>query len=181
MRRSAGVLVLLTVAAGLAFAQGGSDKAAARPSATVAKSVVADKDAIVAGDKESIAALFREYSRCVMSNDLAGYLALHEGDAYKMPPDAPMYQIGAAAQSLKVAWDKRAAGYTTEMRIDPKEIVVFGDHAYSMGTYYVAGTPKAGGDPIVTDGKFLTLFDKGSDGKWRIRRDCYNSNVPPKK
>jgi steroid delta-isomerase-like uncharacterized protein len=42
-------------------------------------------------------------------------------------------------------------------------------------------TPKAGGETIhaMRDGKALTLYERQSDGSWKIVYDCFNSNVPP--
>jgi hypothetical protein len=43
-------------------------------------------------------------------------------------------------------------------------------------------TPKAGGETInaVPDAKDLCLYERQSDGSWKIIYDCNNSNVPPK-
>jgi ketosteroid isomerase-like protein len=40
-------------------------------------------------------------------------------------------------------------------------------------------TPKEGGDRIeaMPDGKALTLYERQSDGTWKIVCDCFNSNV----
>ncbi len=66
-----------------------------------------------------------------------------------------------------------------EMSIQPMEIEVQVDYAYSMGTYSQKFTPKAGGRTTVFEGKFLDVLHKDSDGKWMILRDCYNSNNHP--
>jgi ketosteroid isomerase-like protein len=158
MKRSMVVLTLLTAAATLACASGVGERAEA-------------------ADKAAIAAAFEQYCRCAMEGDAEAFLELHDRDAYKMPQDRPMFQIWEVADSIKGSFAKSKEQMTTEMRIDPQEIVILGDHAYAMGTYYKAVTPKSGGDPAITDGKFLTVFRKNDEGEWKILRDCYNNNV----
>jgi ketosteroid isomerase-like protein len=46
--------------------------------------------------------------------------------------------------------------------------------------YVHPNAPKAGGPESLFDGKFLTVFKRQPDGSWKIYRDCFNSNVPPK-
>jgi len=60
------------------------------------------------------------------------------------------------------------------------EIVVTGPWGYSRGTYTQDLTARSTGKTIHVDGKFLTIFKKQMDGSWKIYRDCFNSNVPPK-
>jgi ketosteroid isomerase-like protein len=66
------------------------------------------------------------------------------------------------------------------MAINPLEVVVAGPWAYSRGLYTQDLTSKATGNVAHVDGKFLTIFRKQPDGSWKIYRDCFNSNVPPK-
>jgi uncharacterized protein (TIGR02246 family) len=158
MKIGMAVLTLLIVVATLAYASGDAERAKAE-------------------DKEAIAELWEEYCRCAMEGDAEAFLELHDRDAYKMPQDSPMFQIWEAAESLKGNFAKMKEQMNTEMSIDPQEIVILGDYAYSMGTYYKVVTPKSGGNPAVTDGKFLTILRKNDEGEWKILRDCYNNNV----
>ena len=58
---------------------------------------------------------------------------------------------------------------------------VYGDLGLTRCDYRLDATPKAGGETIqvMRDGKALTLYERQSDGSWRIVYDCFNSNVPP--
>lgn len=64
------------------------------------------------------------------------------------------------------------------MVVTTKEVIVSGDWAFAHGVYTDESTPKAGGKTAYTDGKFLTVFKRGPDGKWRIYADTSSSNVP---
>ena len=132
-----------------------------------------------AADRAAIEALWNEYARSAAEADVDAFLAIHDQDAYKMPQDQQMFQLWKIETQFRSQRLAKAEAYKTQMRVEPTEIVIMGDYAYTMGTYYKTDTPKSGGTPIVTDGKFLTVLIKGEDGTWRILRDCYNSNVPP--
>jgi ketosteroid isomerase-like protein len=167
MKQFVVVPVLFFALATLVFAAGNSER------------TVAAKETVSSGaaDKAAIAAIWKEYSQFVMNHDAEGYLGLHDRDAYKMPQGQPMFQIWAIADKIKAKFAAAAEKYTTEMRIDPMETTILGNYAYSMGTYYKADKPKAGGAPIVIDGKFLTILRKDANGNWKILRDSYSSNV----
>jgi ketosteroid isomerase-like protein len=61
------------------------------------------------------------------------------------------------------------------MSIMPKETVILGDMAWSMGTYTIDYTTADG--PAQIDGKFLTLLRRQDDGSWGIYRDIFNLNT----
>ena len=59
---------------------------------------------------------------------------------------------------------------------------VWGDIGLTRCTYVLTMTPKTGGDTIevMPDGKALTLFERQSDGSWKIKYDYFNSSLPEK-
>jgi len=63
-----------------------------------------------------------------------------------------------------------------------EETKVYGDLGLTRCTYTLKMTPKAGGETIIAmpDGKALTLYERQSDGSWKIKYDIFNSNAPPK-
>ena len=70
--------------------------------------------------------------------------------------------------------------FDTKMSITPLEIVVMGPWAYSRGVYTQDLAAKSTGKVTHVDGKFLTILKQQPGGSWKIFRDCFNSNVPPK-
>ncbi len=166
MKKCLYVFSLLAVLTPLVFAAG---KAEAQPVS----------QASVTADKASIERLWVNYSKYAMEGNFDAFLSLHDRSAYKMPQDQSMFQIWAAADNVRTAWTNRVKNADMQMSINPKEIVIMGDYAYSMGVYTQILTPKTGGSTTRFDGKFLTVLHKDSDGNWKILRDCYNSNTPP--
>ena len=166
MKKCFYLFVLLAVLTPLVFAAGKPEAQSTSKSSTDA-------------DKAAIENLWTNYSKYAMEGNFDAFLTLHDRDAYKMPQNQPMFQIWVAADNVRTAWTNRVKNATMQMSIDPKEIVIMGDYAYSMGVYKQILTPKAGGASTTFDGKFLTLLHKDSSGNWKILRDCYNSNTPP--
>jgi uncharacterized protein (TIGR02246 family) len=112
------------------------------------------------------------------SSDFDLWISLWADDATRMAPNAPP-QIGKdqIREAVKPAFD----AFDLDMTIHLEEAKVRGDLGLTRATYTLRITPKAGGDEIVVDpdGKALTLYERQSDGSWKIVYDCFNSNVPP--
>jgi len=155
-------VALLAIGAGATFPSGGREDAGGREAA----------------DQAAIAALWEEYGQSRMDGDAARWLAIHDMEALKMPQDGPMFAIRDIAAKLQALWDRQDEAATTEMKVMPRETVILGDYAYSMGTYTKKGTPIGGGEPALFEGKFLTILRRDPEGKWIIHRDCYNSSTP---
>jgi ketosteroid isomerase-like protein len=94
-----------------------------------------------------------------------------------MPPDTPA-QIGIEQirEAQKPAFDQMTLDVTV---ISIEDAKVYGDLGLTRCEATVDMTPKAGGETIHFMGKALTLFERQSDGSWKIIYDCFNSNVPP--
>jgi hypothetical protein len=129
-------------------------------------------------DRAAIATLWTNYSKDAMEGNFDAFLQLHDRDAYKMPQDQPMFQPWVVADTMRASWTKRVQVNTMQMSVVPKEIVLMGDYAYTMGTYTQALTPKTGGNTSVFDGKFLAVVHRNPGSKWQIYRACYNGNLP---
>ena len=67
-----------------------------------------------------------------------------------------------------------------QMSIANEEVKISGDLACSHGNYKVSMTPKAGGETIMIDGKYLSIEERQADGSWKIIRSCFNDNAPLK-
>ena len=128
-------------------------------------------------DIAAIEQLWDNYALANNTGDLELYMSLMADDIVKMPPNKPAF---SGKELLREKKEKGYANYTVEMAIYNEEVQVDGDLAFSRGTYTVSQTPKAGGETVYVDGKYLTILKRQPDGSWKIYRDCYNSNVPPK-
>lgn len=131
-------------------------------------------------DTAAIKQLWMNYTAFVEKGDAQSWLGLWDAEGLQMRPDASARTKAELDAQVPGAFKARTEANDTKMSINPLEIVSAGPWAYSRGTYTQDLTAKATGQTIHVDGKFLTIFRKQASGAWKIYRDCFNSNVPPK-
>ena len=131
-------------------------------------------------DITAINEVLPQYAVAVNTGDFDLWISLWADDGVQMPPDTPA-RIGKEQirEVMKPAFDQMNADIIIHSIEDAK---VYGDLGLTRCTYTLKMTPKAGGETInaMPNGKALTLFERQSDGSWKILYDCFNSNVPPK-
>ncbi len=91
-----------------------------------------------------------------------------------MPPDAPQAEgrdeILAAATKVF-----GAPGFSLEWSSSGAQVAPSGDQGYSTGTYtQMFGSPV----PVRIEGKYLTLWERDDEGRWRVVVDMFNANAP---
>jgi uncharacterized protein (TIGR02246 family) len=127
-------------------------------------------------DVAQVYELWNEIAAAANEGDLDRWIAFWIDDGIQMPPGAPRRvgkaQIRKGMQSLFDRFD------TVKMLIQPEEVRIMGDRAYSHGSYELEMAPKAGGEPQRYSGKFLDVLEKQVDGTWKIAIDCHNCNTP---
>ena len=131
-------------------------------------------------DITAIKGMLDQYAVGCNTGDFDLWISLWADDGVQMPPDTPA-RMGKEQirEAMKPAFDQMNLDIAIH---DIKEAKVYGDLGLTVCTYTLKMTPKAGGETInaMPDGKALTLYERQSDGSWRIVYDCFNSNVPPK-
>jgi uncharacterized protein (TIGR02246 family) len=128
-------------------------------------------------DVAQVYQLWNEVAAAAVDGDLERWIALWIDDGIQMPPGAPRRvgkaQIRRGMQPLFDDFD------TVKMLIQPEEVRILGDRAYSQGTYELEIALKGGGESKRYSGKFLDILEKHIDGSWKIAIDCHNCNAPP--
>jgi len=125
---------------------------------------------------KTVAALYREYEASVLAGDVERWVAQWVEDGVQLPPDFPM---NVGRDQIREWMEGMFESFRfLEFDIAEEDVEASGDVASAYGTYTWLAEPRAGGDQISYDGKFLTLFRKQPDGSWKIYRDVFNSNVP---
>ena len=131
-------------------------------------------------DITAIKEIGNQYAVACNTGDFDLWISLWADDGVQMPPGTPA-RIGKEQirEGMKPAFDQMNLDITIHSIDDVK---VYGDLGLSRGTYTLKMTPKAGGETIIAmpDGKALTLYERQSDGSWKIKYDIFNSNAPPK-
>ena len=131
----------------------------------------------VEADIVAINEIWIQYAGSFNSGDLDSWISLWTDNGIQMAPDDPAV-IGK--EQIRAKYESIFPQFIFKMAIANEEVRVAGDLAFSRGNYTFSMTPKAGGETIEIDGKYLTILERQTDGSWRILRDCFNSDVPPK-
>jgi uncharacterized protein (TIGR02246 family) len=119
--------------------------------------------------------IWNQYSSSLNSGDLDRWMSLWTESGVQMPPgEPPVIGKDRIRARNKGVLDQ----FTFNMGISNEEVEVAGDWACARGTYKATLTPKAGGEAIHVDGKYMTILQKQADGSWKVHRDIFNSNVP---
>jgi len=134
------------------------------------------QERVQVADVAQIYDLWNEYAAAANDGDIERWIALWIDDGIQMPPDATRRvekaEIRRGMQPLFDLFDTR------KMIIQPEEVRILGDRAYSHGAFEFEMAPKGGGEAKSYSGKFLDILEKQIDGTWKIAIDCHNHNTP---
>jgi uncharacterized protein (TIGR02246 family) len=140
----------------------------AKPVTEEAPSTEADVAAIKSVDKKFLAAM--------NAGDASTMLNLCADDIVIMPPN----ETAVTGREATGSWTQSFVdNITVDETWSSEEVVVFGDWAFSRGTWAGTNTPKAGGEAIQDNGKYLWILKRQSDGSWKYARFIWNSDNPP--
>jgi len=136
-------------------------------------------EADLEADKAAIKEVLSQYETAVNNGDFNMWISLWTDTGVQLPPNYPSRSgITQITEGMKPAFNQM----NLEINITSvEEVRVFGKMGLTRCSYNLALTPKDGGDQIIAepDGKALTLYEKQSDGTWKIAYDCFNTNVTP--
>jgi len=112
-----------------------------------------------------------------LARDVERELSFVTDDAVYAPPGGPDV-VGKAA--LRTWWTSREATDSLEVfELDPGEIVVAGDLAYSRGTSTSRFRNRRTGQISNQVVRHLDILRRQPDGRWLISRHIRNSSGPP--
>jgi uncharacterized protein (TIGR02246 family) len=115
--------------------------------------------------------------KAVTAGDTEGYLAAYLDDAVWMPPDSEDI-IGKAAARQRLTGVM--ADMQVEFKTESKEQVAMGaDWIADRGTYILSATSKKDESSRQDVGSYLTIWQRQSDGSWKIAYDSWHSVRPP--
>jgi uncharacterized protein (TIGR02246 family) len=132
--------------------------------------------AVVGEDMDAVMdTVWTEYSDSIGAGDIERWVEAWVDDGIQMPPGEPAV---VGKPNILARNSAAFAPFDVSMSITNQEVVAAGEWAYARGVYEATLTPKAGGEDIPVDGKYMTILQKQPDGTWKIYRDIFNSNVP---
>ena len=171
MRPTAAVIASLVVAS-----LGCAPKAADKPAdSSGVQQAGAPNDAATV--QKAIDASEAKWSAALMKGDTAALMSVYAEDAITMAPNAKR-ATGRAAVSQMYAETMKEVKFPA-VSIKSDDVIVSGDYAIETGTYRMTMQPKAG-KSMDDVGKFITIWKKQPDGQWKMIRDIFNTDLPPK-
>jgi uncharacterized protein (TIGR02246 family) len=131
---------------------------------------------VEANEAQSIERTREAHVAALNSGDVEGWVAALADDGVQMPPNFP---ANVGRDNIR-AWCAGFLGaFQVEFSLDVEEVQIAGsDWAFERGTYEIALTPNAGGEPMRDAGKYITVYQRQPDGSWGMARDIWNSNNP---
>ena len=116
------------------------------------------------------------WSKAAASKDLEKTVAYYSDDAIVLPPNAP---IATTKEAIKKLWGDLLAspGLVISWKANKVEVAKSGDLGFVSGTYEF-NMNDASGKPTTDKGKYVEVWEKHADGKWKCGTDTWNSDLP---
>jgi ketosteroid isomerase-like protein len=132
----------------------------------------------MAGDRKAERALRDSddaWSKAAASKDVEKTIAYYSNDAIVLPPNAP---IATTKDAIKKLWGDLLAspGLAISWKATKVEVAKSGDLGFVSGTYEFTMND-ASGKPTTDKGKYVEVWEKQADGKWKCGTDIWNSDL----
>ena len=129
-----------------------------------------------AADERAIREADAAWAKAAAAKDVEAYLSFFAEDAFVLPPNVPML-TGKESIRKSVSEMMATPGFALSWQITKVEVSRGGDLAYTVGTYQ-STLNDAKGKPVTDRGKYMTVWKKQPDGKWKAVADMANSDLP---
>jgi uncharacterized protein (TIGR02246 family) len=132
-----------------------------------------------AGDmkiEQALRDLDAQWSAAAAAKDVDKTVAFYSDDAIAMPPNA---SAATTKEAIRKVWQDLLAtpGLSISWKTTKVEVAKSGDLACVSGTYEVTmNDPSA--KPVSDHGKYVEVWEKQADGKWKCGTDIWNSDLP---
>jgi ketosteroid isomerase-like protein len=129
-----------------------------------------------ADEEKVLRELDAQWSKTAGSKDLDATVAFYSDDAVVMPGDAP---VANTKQAIRQLWAPMLApNALVSWQVNQAEVSSSGDIGYVRGVYQFVTKDEAG-KATIEQGKFLELWKKQADGKWKCAVDSFSADAPP--
>lgn len=117
------------------------------------------------------------FNKAMLKGDYTTITNLYTDDAISLPSYEPMWRGKDAilAGNKKDLESMKFHSFTTKIT----DVYSSGDLAYEIGTFEATFTMPNMTNEIKDHGKYLTIWQKQSDGSWKDKVDTWNSDVNP--
>jgi ketosteroid isomerase-like protein len=116
------------------------------------------------------------WSKVAGSKDLDKTVSYYSTDAAVLPPNAP---AATTKEAIRKIWQDMLAspGLAISWKATKVKVAKSGDLGFVSGTYELTMND-ASGKPVNDRGKYVEVWQKQADGKWKCGTDTWNSDLP---
>jgi len=117
-----------------------------------------------------------QWSAAAGAKNLEKTIAFYSQDAIVLPANAP---AATTKDAIRNTWKDLLAspGLAISWKTTKVDVAKSGDIAYTTGTYELTMND-ASGKPVPDHGKYVEVWKKQADGKWKVAVDIWNSDLP---
>jgi uncharacterized protein (TIGR02246 family) len=126
--------------------------------------------------EKAIRDLDAQWSTAAGTKDVDKTVSFYSDDATVLPANAPAV---TTKDGIRKTWQDLLAspGLAISWRPTKVEVAKSGDLVCLTGTYEMT-VNDASGNPINDRGKYVEVWEKQKDGKWKCGIDIWNSDLP---
>lgn len=130
-----------------------------------------------ASAEDAVRAADAAWLKAYQAKDVDKSVAFLDENASMLAPNTPI-ATGKAAISKLIAGELALQDSKIRWHPDKAGVAQSGELGYTSGFYDWSFKDKSG--KVISDtGKYLTVWKKQADGKWKVLFDTYNSDNPP--
>jgi ketosteroid isomerase-like protein len=128
------------------------------------------------GIEQNLRDLDDQWSTAAGMKDLEKTVSFYSEDAIVMPPNAP---ADTTKEAIRKGWQDLLAspGLVIRWKTMKVEVAKSRDLACLSGTYDLTMNDPSG-KPVNDHGKYVEVWEKQADGKWKCGTDIWNSDLP---
>jgi ketosteroid isomerase-like protein len=123
---------------------------------------------------ETLRQLEAEFMKAASEHGSAGYMSYYADDAVEVPNGAALIQ-GKTNIAKTMGFLDQKDNHLTWTPVGA-DISSSGDLGYTYGTYEFRSNDKDG-KPLVSQGKYTSIWKKQSDGSWKVVLDMGNAGA----
>lgn len=129
-----------------------------------------------AADQSAIKDLEAQWSKAAGAKNVDDIVSFYADDASMLPPNMP---IATGKQAIRGVWVELLGmpGFSASWESTKAEAALSGDVAYDIGTYQLTMNDPQG-KPMPDHGKYVVVWKKQADGKWKAAADMFSSDLP---
>ena len=124
---------------------------------------------------DTLASLAGQFSAAYIAGDARAMTAIYTDDAVLFPNNSEFIR---GRDAIERYWTLPEGRRITRHKLIPVEVEVSGSMASDFGHYEIAGE----NDGVAwgpANGKYMVVWKRGEDGRWRMYLDMWNSRPQP--